>query len=364
MKTTASTVLALLIASIPVAAQTADIVSGVVDPSSYGTLTSQAPAPSSSLYGDPDWYASGDVMIWTRRLPNGPLLVNQYTGETVDNFRDVFNSRWAAGPNITVGRPIGNCWNAELNYFGLYNFNLSGTIRPGSAQPTVPDPADATRQIAAEILPFPNFRTAAGAPAVTFDPRDSQIINYNSSLNNFELNFRKDATDRFSWLVGFRYVNVTEDMNATLFNRFSQQIGEYSINTHNNLFGAQLGGDYTAAISDPLYLRLSGKAGLFGNSATQSTGGSFLDVNANAPILRSGSGGQASFLGQVNMNLIYEITPRIHLRAGYSAMIITGLALAPSQTNASDFGPGGNGGINTKENAFFHGMNFGIEYHH
>lgn len=372
MKTTALTAFALLFASLPGMAQTAPYLTQdstlleAVHSAPYDTLTNQA-TPSSTLYGTPEYYAQADILIWTRRLPSGPLFVNQYTNETVENFRDTFRSRWAAGPNITVGRPIGNCWNAELNYFGLYSLNLTGATNAGRAQPIIVDPNDATRQIAAEILPFPNFRIG-GAPAVTFDPRDTQIYDYTTTLNNFELNFRKDVTDRFSWLVGFRYVNLTEDLTANLYNRFGQFFGGYSIATHNNLFGAQLGGDYTAAIRDPLYLRFSGKAGVYGNAATQSTFGTFLDVNAtnraNAPAHRDASGGQVSFLGQANMNLIYEITPRVHLRAGYNVMLITGLAVAPAQTTASDFGSGGRGGINTNENAFFHGMNFGIEYHH
>ena len=368
MKTNALGIFALLATMTAVSAQSSQ--PAPISPVTASQLASSAavaPCPDGShtLYCTPDYYFNGDVLIWARRLPRGPLLVNQYTGETVADFRDQFQPRWAAGPNITVGRSLEGCWNAEVNYFGLYNLDSGGTTQAGRAQPIVPNRNDATRLIAAEILPFRNF-TIAGAPAIIFDPGDVQNYNYRSSLNNFELNLRKDVSEKISWLVGFRYLNLSDELSANLLNRFGQPFSAYSIDSHNNLFGGQLGAEYTFAVHDPLYFRLGGKAGLFGNAASQSTTGSFTDVTGGnlGSGVRDAKQGQVSFVGQANLSAVYEITPRFHIRGGYSLMFITGVATSPGQLTASDFTRGGRGGINAQDQVFLHGMNFGLEYHH
>ena len=373
MKTTVLALIAWFFVSVPGFAQTMPYPAQEVPPADitqnaiYDPLPPNAHMTPSSLWGKPLHYASGEVLFWTRRLPSGPLFVNQYTGETTADFRDSFNSRWGAGPNITFGRELGDCWNIEATYFGIYGMELSGTIQPNRAQPVIANPNIPGQAIAAEVLPFPNFR-AAGTPLLVFDPRDFQTVGYTTALNNFELNVRKNATDRFSWLFGLRYVSVIDELIGTLQDQARGSLGGYGINTYNNLFGGQIGADYTGALADPLYVRITGKAGLFGNAASQSTYGALLTSNAaNQPLggfTRTANSGQVSFLGQANLTFVYEYTPRVHFTAGYSSMVITGVATAPAQTTASNFAVGGAAGINTSANAFYHGMNFGIEYHH
>jgi hypothetical protein len=369
-----TTVLALLLAAVPLSAQSPTAMP-------LGTPVLEAapiPAPDAqplnhnlgyeTLHGTPLYYASGEILIWTRRLPSGPLFINQYTGETTADFRDQFRSRWAAGPNVTIGRELGEGWNAEFTYFGLYNMNLTGILQPNRAQPVVANPGDPALRIAPEILPLANFRNAAGAPVVVFDPREAQSVSYTTTINNFEVNLRKNATERFSWLVGFRYINLVDEMIASFYNVNSVNLGGYGVATHNDLYGGQFGVDYTAPLCDPLYVRLTGKTGLFGNAANQITFGTIQASNpANQPLAsfhRAASAAQLSFLGQGNLSFVYEVTPRFHITAGYSAMVITGVATAPAQAAASDFSRNGASGISTGANAFYHGMNFGIEYHH
>ncbi len=70
--------------------------------------------------------------------------------------------------------------------------------------------------------------------------------------------------------------------------------------------------------------------------------------------------GQVAFLGELNFNLIYQLSKVWDIRAGYNLFWIDGVALAPDQLDFSaDIGAGGR--LDSNGNAFYHGVNIGLE---
>jgi hypothetical protein len=75
----------------------------------------------------------------------------------------------------------------------------------------------------------------------------------------------------------------------------------------------------------------------------------------------SASAAGVGFIGQLNGTLIYKITSRWGLRAGYNFYWLTNAALAPSQWDFATAAGAGTG-INDNGTLFLHGANLGTEY--
>jgi hypothetical protein len=67
------------------------------------------------------------------------------------------------------------------------------------------------------------------------------------------------------------------------------------------------------------------------------------------------------FIGGLNGTLIYRLTERWGLRAGYNLYWLTGAALAPAQWDFATAAGAGTG-INDNGGLFLHGANIGTEY--
>ena len=104
----------------------------------------------------------------------------------------------------------------------------------------------------------------------------------------------------------------------------------------------------------------TGKAGIFGNDAQQTQ--SVTDF-PNFPLRPtvSSSGGGVAFVGEINLSALYRLTDVWNLRAGYNAMWIEGLALAPDQLDFNfAASPSGNQ-LHNGGGMFLHGVNVGLE---
>ena len=311
-------------------------------------------------------YAIVDALIWTRSMTNGPLFVNNTTGATIIDTRSVMGFNWNAGPKVILGVGLGDGLSAEVGWFGFYDFRATGVSGPFNA---------ATAGIAA--LPF------KGTPLLMFDIGDTQRYDYRSRLTSAEFNVRKQVNENLSVLAGFRYINLAEKFNGDLIMANGVPFGNYGVRTENNLFGGQIGGDYSVALSDRLKLTGSGKIGIFGGAENQTTSGSFFSEGPPTIIIppvgavpvppivipgplgyaeRRASGCQFGFLTEVGVNVSYQVSDRLTLRTGYHVMWIDGVALAPNQFTTSNFAPGGAGGIHTRGGIFMHGAVTGLEF--
>jgi len=134
----------------------------------------------------------------------------------------------------------------------------------------------------------------------------------------------------------------------------------YNVRTSTNYFGAQIG---QRGRREWCRWAVEGwwKTALCGTSASQGADpivGSISGVE-RGPESATASG--VGFIGQLNGTLIYKITQRWGLRAGYNFYWLTNAALAPSQWDFNTVDGAGTG-INDNGTLFLHGANLGTEY--
>ena len=225
------------------------------------------------------------------------------------------------------------CYDIELMYFQIDGWNSTRRLDPNG-----------------DVLEF----SAPGGFTVR-SITDPMQFDYSSKLYNGELNLRWNPTCRITLLAGFRWVELRENLNGALVPATVESF--WNTNTKNDLYGFQIGTDtklweYGCFSIDGLV-----KAGIFNNHAEQTTA-----VNEGETVESfTASTNHVAFLGEVGLQCKYQVTCNLTLRAGYEAIWIDGLALAPGQipvTNvvAQDIGIDSNGGV------FYHGATAGFEY--
>ncbi len=270
----------------------------------------------------PNWTVRAELLIWNRAGgTNVPLVVAPIPLSSGD-----IDGGWAVGPRLTAIKHgiFDSCWDLEVAYFGL-DWNTT--------------------------------RVAAGAtsylttPAIVFGAVDTTVT-YGSELQNFELNARRAYSDWVTWFVGFRAMEVDEQLNATF------GAGQHSVATRNRLYGAQLGIDALLLDCECWYFNAVGKVGIYGNSADQVT--RTAGVGGALPFITY-TGGDASFVGELGFNANYRMTDRLTILAGYNLLWVNSLALAPDQLAATNVNTGV-GALDVGGNLFYHGFSVGLEY--
>jgi hypothetical protein len=263
---------------------------------------------------------------------------------------------------------VGAASSLEFTYFGLFFWDDRATATSDAANPE-------DRLFSA----FSNFGLSPGGVPPGFvetDQSDLQYIDYESSFDSFEVNFRKrwvapNCRYQGSWLVGIRYFKLDED-----FNYFTQSIANQTdpdiipslnnnLNVHNNMTGAQIGGDMWTCILPGLRIGGEVKAGVFGNRvAVENT----ISVNTGAePNIEDLVSNDVSFLAQADILLTYRLNYNWTVRGGYQFLFVDGVALGPENFNpeapaildpASTRSPF----LNDNGNVFYHGWTIGAEF--
>jgi hypothetical protein len=240
----------------------------------------------------------------------------------------------SAGERITLSREEPNGLGLELSYCGIDSWRSSASI-PNSA-----------------------FLYGLGYlsidEAMTVSVSDAQF-EYRSRLYSAECNVRYTFRERFTPLVGVRWIDFEDQFTSN-----GQALaGAYTqlARGHNHLYGAQIGLD--ARLFDrtsAFQVSLLSKAGIYCNAAAANNeySDSLYDFAA------SDSGSQLSFLGEVGLTASLRFTKCLTARCGYQVMWLTGVALAPEQIEATDFGTA-HLGINTSGSLFCHGATAGLE---
>jgi hypothetical protein len=133
----------------------------------------------------------------------------------------------------------------------------------------------------------------------------------------------------------------------------------YSAQAANNLYGAQIGLRWS---SNWKRLSISGnlKTGIYANSASQDQ---YLIYNqgTNAYPIRdlSTSNSTVSFIQELGLTGVYQLTEVCSIRAGYNLFVISGVARATEQI---DFSTNPLPAFSTHGAAVLHGPSAGIEY--
>ncbi|MFM8497386.1 MAG: BBP7 family outer membrane beta-barrel protein [Planctomycetia bacterium] len=237
----------------------------------------------------------------------------------------------AAGVRAFVGRHGCGERGWEIGYLGIYGMSAQAT---------------ATGADNLEIAPPLSAQVASLRGASLAD------VSYGSVINGAEANLlltsehvhrphtNAYAADRvphvatIDWLAGFRWAGLEEQASITLTTPGSGS-SRYAVRSSSNLFGGQLG--VRGRIDwERWALEGQGKAALAGVGLSQS----------QAPVVdaisgehyRSARGARAGDVGGIfdwNVALVHHIDDIWSIRAGYTMLWLTGVALAPDQFDFS-----------------------------
>ncbi|MGA2254430.1 MAG: BBP7 family outer membrane beta-barrel protein [Thermoguttaceae bacterium] len=302
---------------------------------------------------------------------NRPIIVDANTGATFLSTSDL-DSGFDPGVRTMFGMRLCNGLAVEFSYFGLSQDGFTLTEKPDNTS----------------YLIFSN--NFAGNVFVNMDRAQ---VNYSSRVNSFELNFpcccgcctKCDCDDcscgqttcsmcgrvkaarggvrcsSLEWFAGIRYLDIDNELNIAVERRENGGVedGSYNIEAGNHLIGAQLGARLRRTVNR-FGWELVGKAGVYANDAEQTQ--SVIDF-PNFPLrpTTSATGCNTAFVGEINVSGIYRLTDVWSAKAGYNAIWIEGLALAPDQLDFNfATSPSGNQ-LRTSGGLLLHGVNVGLE---
>jgi hypothetical protein len=329
------------------------------DPAAFQLVSSEAEDSSSSLAGTsfaqsdgsgscniggcgsgcgqsaycPRWTASADFIILDRNGTKSQELVRSIYSRNTDllNSND-FSQGFYGGPRVGLIRHGDCCYDIELLYFQIDGWDSTRSVTPD-----------------ADVIEFsvPGY--------AIFSTSDTMQFNYSSKLYNAEMNVRWNPTCRVTMLAGFRWAELREDLDGGL--ALATYESFWNTHTKNNLFGFQIGTDTKLWEYGCFSIDGIAKAGVYCNNAEQrSTYRYSADFGSAAA-----STNHTAFLGEVGLQCKYQVTCYLTLRAGYEAMWLDGVALAPGQipqTNLSQ----NLAGIDANGSVFYHGATAGLEY--
>lgn len=298
------------------------------------------------------WFARGETMFLT--LSHGstqPLVYDLIdiaphmpgalvlSGPVVTT-NDISSQTFAAVPRLTFGYRYNDGSSVEATYFGRNDW--SGSASAASAPSAIPSVVS---------LVSPDSLVV-----------DKAATSLSSTLNSFEINaiepFEKVRSLEF--LAGLRYFGLSErfQFHTDTNSNGNQLLSNYSLQTANNLYGAQIGLRWS-----PRWNRfsLSGtcKTGIYANATSQNQ---FLDYSQNANELAvrnlSVSRPTAAFIQELGLNGVYQLTDAFSIRAGYNLFVISGVARASDQI---DFSSSAVPSLSAHSNTLLHGPSAGFE---
>ena len=269
-----------------------------------------------------------------------PVIVNGITGDTILSSGDITDLNGGAGAEARFGSTgrRGNNWGIRTfvgNWDNEFFFDQAN-----QQSPLVP--------------PIDDMGTL-------FSP-DEIDITYDSEIYSVEFNIRRPWTNGITLIAGPRFIRLNEQL---LFSTDSmidnppfgliEFDSENSIETTNNLVGAQIGALMNFPISRDIYLNGFIRTGVYGNfmrldaiSDTSLTDESFQRIERST----------SAFVAEIGGKLFVDLLPG-HLSGftGYEATWLDAVALAPAQ--ALTLEPTG---INSRNTPFFHALTFGLQY--
>lgn len=317
----------------------------------------------SALADESGTYTVFDAVFLQRRnaAADQPLVFDGAAADApvVESVRDM---RFAVQPGMRlfVGDvdDRGRGW--EVGYLGVWGM-FAAAEATGAGTLRAPDPL--------ALQPNTGLNDASFARAT-----------YSSTLNSAEANvFMRDADmgydrrsgspwqrcegyvqGRVDWLAGFRWAGLDESATVSYAPDAPPVPTTYAVRSSSNLFGVQVG---TRGRMEWERWAVEGwaKTALAGAERSQAQS-PIVDAVDDGLIRSAGSSrdGGVGFIGDMTASVIYKLGDTWGLRAGYSLLWISGVALAPDQFSFAAL-PAGSTAISANSSAFLHGANLGLE---
>jgi hypothetical protein len=321
--------------------------------------------------GAPRWFDFAVDYMMLKRDNTGfnvPFTSLGITGPTVLSTNNLDFGSYKPGFRIQANVQLAAANSIEFTYFGQFSYNAAATVR---------NPNNLLFSTVSQfgLIPFGGFTQT--------DQSDFQQINYSSSLDSFEVNWRNRwmaANGRYqgSWLLGVRSVIVDEKLRyatSSSLNGFINPVtgftpaqARFDTVTNNDLTGLQIGSDLWMCVIPGFRLGGEVQAGVYGNHITTLNTIGVNDVAApNNQFQEKIKDTNVAFVGQINLMATYRLNYSWTIRSGYQFLYLSGLALATENFNpappALTFPAGGRTPlVHDSGNIFYHGWNVGLEY--
>ena len=291
----------------------------------------------------PKWEAQVDALfLWQGNIPSRPLYVDSLTNATVLDANQLYSPA-AIAPRYSLTYHRDDCRAIEVNYFQVWGFNAQQVVGPQTD-------ATGTGAFASNNLVGPDYNEVSGAMATS-----------SANIQSLEVNLRRTDGGMIEWISGFRWLEWGQNLSFvdSITQADTLAGGDFaSINTLNNLYGWQLGGDMMLWNAGR-WLRVNGiaKAGVYYNhQAAQNTYYTDFFTEANA----ASSNDTVSFVGETGINASLALTNWLSWRAGYTCFWLGGVATPARQLGLTNIDTNTTS-VNTNGSVFLHGVNTGLE---
>jgi hypothetical protein len=274
-------------------------------------------------------YFSGGATVMRRSDPANGIIVSNNPSTNVSFLNgSQFSFGWETGFDGTVGIRFLNTEAIEFRFMNLNSSTKNQMTTPG------------------------NFIGAGfTGPGGTLFQSD-----YDTSLRNFEVNWRHQFFDQLTFLVGVRQMTVQDTLDVQLNTTVAR--GKYDYRNH--LTGGQIGLDWALFNrTSPFQLNLAGKLGWYhleadgGISEFQGAAQTFIGSFESHT-------GDTVWAGELGASAGYRLTQNIMLRAGYQVLYFDKVALASDNAAFSRLNPSLLRGDAIRDTLVFQGFNFGV----
>ncbi|HWB10623.1 MAG TPA: hypothetical protein VG826_15440 [Pirellulales bacterium] len=302
------------------------------------------------------WFGSLAGMVLTRDLPNG--LSTTYNSSNVNtNLLDTAQAHgnWAGGGQVMFGRWFGpQTYGMQFVYWGTGPMTGTASVVDPNYQLSTP-------------FNLGNVNIGNQSPTFYFDNAHEHALWRKDGFNNFEWNAMRRATFgccaprlMFTGFAGVRYFRFQDGLIFGGVNApdFSYAGGAYAayLNTGvtNSLAGFQLGTRIDYFVLPRVRLYAQPMFGLFGNAVSMrehlysGDGMQGFDVFARRSTV--------STLGQIDVGIGYQLTPRFSAFAAYRLIGVTRVGLADNQIPAFWADQQGMSQIKTNGDLILHGI--------
>jgi hypothetical protein len=265
------------------------------------------------------------------------LVRNQLTGEEILNSDDL-TFDYQGTPRFGLMRIYPSCHGWDVNYFGLQSWTTTARSGSEDVSPAYEGPGG----LIPSTRPGTIFRT-----------------DYGTDLYSVEVNYRYRVRDCVTLVAGFRWLELGDEFSATRIAPTDQDL--FTVDTNNHLYGFQIGLDTTLwERRGRFQVDATLRAAILGNHADQQTVAPFY---AGSPVFVdsiTASADHTSFFGELGLQGLFWLTPRIAVRGGYQLMWLEGVALAPEQIPVTDLIAPGEARVDTGGNLFLDGATVGM----
>lgn len=277
-------------------------------------------SPAASM----DWYGSFKPFIYTSNLDDSSNIVksssslNRADNKVDDSPQSGFKIN---GAQLTLGRNLSENSSADLTMTNLYNDSSPVPSLIGSPKAL---PSLLSGNLITAIV-MDGFRRSL-----------PESLQYDTEFIGAELNYRRKAAALWSFMSGFRYMYLGEELNQSAPGSLSLQAnGLHGVEAESHYFGAQIGADFAASLLDDLTVGGDIKLAGFVNIVESTT--NLVDNEGNSLTYKN-SDTRIATLVEGNFSMDWLINSNMSISAGYSAVFMgkvsDGAAIAHDQTAA------------------------------